>query len=49
MNAQNNLGKEDVQLGAKISPVSSFDSDDGVALDLFIRLERGPLGKWEIC
>ena len=49
VNAQSNLGKEDVQLGAKISPVSSFDSDDGVALDLFIRLERGPLGKWEIC
>ena len=49
VNAQSNLGKEDVQLGAKISPVSSFDSDDGVALDLFIRLERRPLGKWEIC
>ena len=49
VNAQSNLGKENVQLRAKISPVSSFDSDDGVALDLFIRLERGPLGKWEIC
>ena len=48
-NAQSSLGKEDVQIGAKISPISSDDSEDGVALDLFIRLERGPLGKWEIC
>ena len=45
VNAQSNLGKEDVQLGAKISHVCSFNSDDGVALDLFIRLERWLLGK----
>ena len=44
-NAQSNLGKEDVQIDAKISPVFSVDSKDGVILDLFIRLERGPLGK----
>ena len=48
-NAQSSLGKEDVQIGAKISPVSSADSEVGVALDLFIWLERGPLGKWEVC
>ena len=48
-NAQSSLGKEDAQIGAKISPVSSDDSEVGVALDLFIRLERGPLGKWEVC
>ena len=48
-NAQSSLGKEDVQMGAKILPVSSDDFEDGVALDLFIRLEHGPLGKWEIC
>ena len=47
-NAQSNPGKEDVQISAKISPVSSVDSEDGVILDLFIRLERGPLGNWGI-
>ena len=47
-NAQSSLGKENIQIGAEISPVSSDDSEDGVILDLFIKLERGPHGKWGI-
>ncbi|KAL0009596.1 hypothetical protein SO802_011098 [Lithocarpus litseifolius] len=47
-NAQSSLGKESAQIGAKISHVSSDENDGGVTLDLYIRLARGPHGKWGI-
>ena len=47
-NAQSSFGKGNAQIGAKISPVFSDGIEGGVNLDLFIRLERGPYGKWGI-
>ena len=47
-NAQSSLGKENVQFGAKILPVFLDGTKGGMNLDLFIRLECGPHGKWGI-
>ena len=47
---ESSLGKEkeNAEIGAKISPVFLDGTEGGVNLDLYIRLERGPHGKWEI-
>ena len=47
---ESNSGKEKAQIGAKIMSVInenvSNGTEGGVIMDLYIRMERGPNGKW---
>ena len=49
---QSNFGKEKAQIGAKISfvinGIVSTGTEGGLIMDLYIRMERGPNGKWGI-